>query len=800
MISSEINLRTKLKDFFGFDSFLANQEEIIDNIISGKDTIAIMPTGGGKSMCYQLPALVLEGTAIVVSPLIALMKDQVDALVANGISATFYNSSQSIEEQNQVYSKLRSGDLKLLYVAPESLSFLKNIFSKIKISLFAIDEAHCISSWGHDFRPAYLQLGNLRKQFPDVPIIALTATADRATREDIASQLNIPDANVYIASFDRPNLFLDIRIGKDRRPQILNFLKQHPNQSGIIYCLSRKGTEDLAKYLQVRNINAQPYHAGMDTEFRTKVQEDFLNDKTQIVVATIAFGMGVDKSNVRWVIHYNMPKNVESYYQEIGRSGRDGQPAYTMMFHNYGDVITYRRFSEQSPNKEYEIAKLDRMKQFADSKNCRRRMLLSYFGEHWEKNCGNCDNCKNPPQFFDGTILAQKICSTIYRVKEKEGINMIVDILRGSRNTQILDKKYENLSTYGLTKEISWADLHDYCIQLVNQGVLEIWFHENHRLVLTPLANKILFKGEKISLAKPTQPEWTESKDIEKFRETHQRGELFEKLRLLRMETAKEKRVPPFVIFPDTSLEDMEKKLPTTLDEFSKIFGVGKRKLEEYGFDFITVIKEHLKEQSISKPITDHTDKKILKSNPKSLLYKLQRIQLSLLKRETITEEEETLDIEIINRIAALNPNSIQELENILNREQLEIFEIPFQKCINKHFDDLESNEKTHIRSHTLFRNGLTVEEIAKKRGLNESTIISHFIKAHQEGLDFDFSPFISAEEIDAVKEAHKIIKNPEGIKVYFEYFEEKLPYWKIRMGLHLNHIPEPSKKKEKEI
>src|SRR5690554_6029532 len=436
-----------LKTHFGYEKFLPNQEEIIINVLNQNDTIAIMPTGGGKSLCFQLPALALEGTAIVISPLIALMKDQVDALKANGISATFFNSSQLYEEQQQVLKSLQNGNLDLLYVAPESLPQLNFILNSIKISLLAIDEAHCISSWGHDFRPAYTQLKSLKEQFPNVPLIALTATADRATREDIATQLSVPNAKIFIASFDRPNLYLDVRPGQNRNKQIHDFLKNHPNESGIIYCLSRKSTEKLASILKTKGYKAEAYHAGLTSEDRSNIQDNFLNDTTHIIVATIAFGMGIDKSNVRWVIHYNMPKNIDGYYQEIGRSGRDGMPAHTILFYSFADVMMLRKFAEEATTKEFQLAKLERMQQFSEALSCRRKALLGYFGEHITEDCGNCDICKTPPKYFDGTIIAQKMCSVVARPHAKERVGMVLDVLRRAKNAQHYDKGYRHIRT-----------------------------------------------------------------------------------------------------------------------------------------------------------------------------------------------------------------------------------------------------------------------------------------------------------------------------------------------------------------
>ncbi len=693
MISKISSLKNNLKIYFGFDEFLPNQEKIIHSVLKGKDTLAIMPTGGGKSLCFQLPALTMEGTAIVISPLIALMKDQVDALLANGISAAYFNSSQEVEKQQEVLNKLQKNELKLIYVAPESLGQLEFILKNIKISLFAIDEAHCISVWGHDFRPAYKELGKLKNQFSEIPFIALTATADRATREDILTQLHIPQAKTFISSFDRPNLFLDVRPGRNRKKQIFNFLESHENQSGIIYCLSRKNTEKLAQDLNNKGFTAAAYHAGMTAEERSEIQDNFLNDKTPIIVATIAFGMGIDKSNVRWVIHYNMPKNIEGYYQEIGRSGRDGLPADTLLFHSYADVMLLRKFAEESGTKEIQLAKLERMQQFSESLSCRRKTLLSYFGEHLEDDCGNCDICKNPPQYFDGTIIAQKVCSAIARLKEQESINMVVDVLRGAQNAQVYEKGYQQIKTYGAAKDISWRDLQNYVIQLINQGVLEIWFHEKGRLILTPLAKAVLFEGKKIKLANVQQ---LKQKKTTAEKITFETDKLFEKLRQLRLRLAKEEEVPAYIIFSDASLKDMVKKTPINYEEFSEVLGVGKAKLEKYADEFI--------------------------------------------------------------------------------------------KVINRHFDLKQEKLSSHHYSYKLYQEkGLSLKEIALQRGLSEGTVFQHFLKMYKMGHDFDFSSFITTEEINQIKKAKKELENPNTLKAYFKYFSEEMPYHKIKLGLLLS-------------
>lgn len=664
MIAEKDTLHTLLKTHFGYDSFRDNQLEIIQNIISGKDALVIMPTGGGKSMCFQLPAIALSGTALVISPLIALMKDQVDALKANGIRAAYYNSTQPPEEIQQVINDLQKGNLDLIYVAPESLPLLDNTLHNVTLSLIAIDEAHCISSWGHDFRPAYTQLGHLKTQYPDTPLIALTATADTSTQDDIAEQLNITQAKRYISSFDRPNLFLDVRPGQNRIQQILRFLDNHPFESGIVYCLSRKSTEQLAQKLRDANHAAKAYHAGLNAQDRAQIQEEFVSDKTPIIVATIAFGMGIDKSNVRWVIHYNMPKNIEGYYQEIGRSGRDGLPAHTLLFYSYADTIQLRKFIENSANIDYQTAKLERMQQYAEALSCRRKVLLNYFGEFLIEDCGNCDICKNNPEYFDGTILTQKVLSGVARLKEQEALGTLIDVLRGSQNAVIFDKGYQHIKTYGAAKNIAWRDLQQYIVQMINQGLLEIRFRESGRLLLTPLSKEVLFNHKKVQLANLIQPVIETPKERKPKKP---KGTLFEKLRELRNELARDENVPAYIIFSDASLKDMEDQEPTTEAEFLQISGVGQAKLEKYAADFLKVITTHItkpKPQKKSKTF-EETRKLIEEGLTLEEIAEARNLTLGSIHNHIIKLHEEGMEIDFYQFIT---PQEIEEIEKAQNK------------------------------------------------------------------------------------------------------------------------------------
>jgi ATP-dependent DNA helicase RecQ len=590
-----------LKKYFGYDSFRPQQGEIIDTVMANKDCLVLMPTGGGKSVCFQIPAILRPGLTVVISPLIALMKDQVEALRGNGVQAAFLNSSISQTEQDQILWQAKLGELKLLYIAPERL-FSGNTFDFLRewnVGLFAIDESHCISSWGHDFRPEYRQLNTLKLRFPEVPIIALTATADRVTRRDILKQLGIENAETFISSFDRPNLNLSVLPGRKRLQQIQSFINKHENQAGIIYCLSRKGTETVAASLQKAGIKAEFYHAGLPSEKRSKVQEQFLKDDIQVIVATIAFGMGIDKSNVRWVIHYNLPSNVESFYQEIGRAGRDGSPSDTVLFYSYMDIITRQDMinnSDQSvEQKELLHAKLDRMKQYAEADICRRRILLSYFNEAVEKDCGNCDVCRNPRTRFDATIIAQKALSGIARTNQKVAMGMLIDILRGSRNRNILQLGYDRLPTFGAGNDLRGEEWAEYISQLLNSGVMDIAYDEAHTFKLNPVSRQILKGERKVELVKfiPLSERKAKEEELipkEKAKQEIIRDELFERLRVLRKQMADAAGVPPYVIFSDATLSEMAQKKPISEAQMKAIPGIAAERFRRYGETFIKEI------------------------------------------------------------------------------------------------------------------------------------------------------------------------------------------------------------------
>ena len=600
-----------LRTYYGYTTFRQNQREIIEHVMQGQDALVLMPTGGGKSICYQIPALTMPGTAIVISPLISLMKDQVETLRANGIEADALNSGNDPAVDTVIRRKCFSGNMKLLYISPEKLmAEIDYLLSHIQMSLFAIDEAHCISQWGHDFRPEYTQLGILREKFPDVPIMALTATADKITREDIIKQLNISKAKEFISSFDRPNLSLSVKRGykaAEKMHFITNFIKARPMEAGIIYCLSRKNTEKVAYDLQKKGINAAPYHAGMSTFERNQTQERFKNDQISVVCATIAFGMGIDKSNVRWVIHYNMPKSIESFYQEIGRAGRDGAPADTVLFYSLADIVQLTEFARQSGQQDVNMDKLHRMQEYAESSVCRRRILLNYFSEQTDHDCGNCDVCENPPKRFDGTRYVQMALSAAMRTDETIRISTIIEIVKGIRSPFVMRHGYDQLKTFGVGKDLTTNDWQDYLLQMLQMGFIEIAYNDGNKVKVTDIGKDVLYgrksaqlcvvdhsvkeerKKAKLRLEIPTItiPGLPPTTGIED-------PKLFEALRALRSTCASEEGFPPYIVFSDKVLHALASIKPTTLEQFGNISGIGDHKKQKYGNRFIALIQKYV--------------------------------------------------------------------------------------------------------------------------------------------------------------------------------------------------------------
>ena len=608
--------KTVLQHYFGYDSFRPHQEEIINSALSGQDCLVLMPTGGGKSMCFQIPALIMKGTCIVISPLISLMQDQVDALKSLGIEAAALNSANDFSQETLIRRRCVSGQIKLLYMSPERLSSeISHLLRDISISMFAIDEAHCISQWGHDFRPDYLNLSQLRDSFPDVPIMALTATADKITRKDIAIQLKLRNHREYVSSFDRPNLSLSVKRGYRNREKIayiINFIKARPLDPGIIYCLTRKTTEQLAENLKGRGIKAEAYNAGMDSATRSDVQQRFKQDDVQVICATIAFGMGIDKSNIRWIIHYNLPKSIESYYQEIGRAGRDGAPADTILFYSLSDIIQIREFNKESGQKEINDDKLKRMREYAESVVCRRRILLNYFGESSPNDCGNCDVCANPPERFDGTIYVQMALSASRRTKEKAAISTITEILMGISSPIIKKNGYDLLPTFGVGKKVGIAEWQDYLLQMYQMGLIDVVYNEGRRISITPLGEEVLFGKRQAMLShvshesKPKTrkqprlqlviPDMSVSETIGKVISSITGSEdkkLFDALRGLRKRIADSEGCPPYIIFSDKVLHSMASVKPKTIEQFGSISGIGDYKKAKYGKSFTEFIRNY---------------------------------------------------------------------------------------------------------------------------------------------------------------------------------------------------------------
>ena len=601
--------KTVLKTYFGYDSFRKNQQEIISSAMQRHDTLVLMPTGGGKSLCYQVPAMLMPGTCIVVSPLISLMQDQVEALKANGIEAEALNSSHDLGIDTTIRRRVVSGDVKILYMSPERLmTEIPFLLSQMRISLIAIDEAHCISQWGHDFRPEYSQLGDIRQRFPDVPIMALTATADRITRLDIIKQLRLNNPREFISSFDRPNLGLAVKKGytpKEKTSFIINFIKARPLDAGIVYCLSRASTEKLANELNAHGIHAAAYHAGMPAADRTLTQAKFKQDDILVVCATIAFGMGIDKSNVRWVIHFNMPKSIESYYQEIGRAGRDGAPAETILFYSMNDIIMLEKFVKESGQREINADKLRRMQEYAESSVCRRRILLNYFNEVSDHDCHNCDVCQDPPKRFDGTRYVQMALSAAKRTGEEAKVSTIIEIVKGIKSPTVVRKSYDRLPTFGVGKELTTKQWRDYMLQMMQLGFFDIEYDKADAVKVTAAGEDVLWSRKQALLCQPAEDVLPLAKRSRKNKKiqlviphftnvatNEEDPNLFEALRILRKKCADEEGFPPYIVFSDKVLHNLATSKPTTLDDFGNVSGIGEHKKAKYGARFVELIKK----------------------------------------------------------------------------------------------------------------------------------------------------------------------------------------------------------------
>lgn len=592
-----------LKEIWGYSSFRLDQSEIIDRVVNGKDTLVIMPTGGGKSMCYQLPALMMEGTALIISPLIALMNDQVNALKMSGVQVAAYHSNISKAELTDIENNLMAGKLKLIYVSPERANTIEfsQMISRFKISLCAIDEAHCVSVWGNDFRPDYILLNRLRDKFQDIPFIALTATADAATQDDICKQLHLNQPMKFISSFERNNITVESRPAEQRYKQVRDFIYKHGDGCGIIYCLSRKETERLSAKLKEVGFNCGFYHAGMESEERHRVQKAFQNDELQFICATIAFGMGIDKSNIRWVIHYSMPKNLEGYYQEIGRAGRDGKASAALLFYSWGDYTMLKKFIDDSKAEEtfktVQYAKLNRMWEFASATECRTNIVLSYFGEYRTEPCGYCDNCKHPPKFKDGKVIAQKALSAIIRCKEEVAINLLIDVLRGSHREEVIQNGYDKVKTFGAGRDISFINWKVYITQLINQGLIRIDYTDGFMLKTTPLSNEVLYGDRMVSLVDLELKEYKEEKPKPVSKKAAFGDGLLKKLKEWRIQLAKSKNVPAYMIFSDKVLDNIVESHPLNSMDLLQVEGIGKVKMDQYGEDILELVRSYVMEQ-----------------------------------------------------------------------------------------------------------------------------------------------------------------------------------------------------------
>ncbi|ELI0637460.1 ATP-dependent DNA helicase RecQ [Vibrio harveyi] len=596
---SPVTPQRVLEDVFGYQEFRDGQQLVIDAAVEGRDSLVILPTGGGKSLCYQIPALVRSGITLVISPLISLMKDQVDQLKANGVAAECINSTMPREELLSVYNRMHTGHLKLVYVSPERVlmrDFIERL-ENLPLSMIAVDEAHCISQWGHDFRPEYAALGQLKQQFSHVPFMALTATADDATRRDILERLQLNNPEVYLGSFDRPNIRYNLVEKHKPVSQIVRYLETQKGNCGIIYCGSRKKVEMVTEKLCNNHIRAAGYHAGMDADERAYVQEAFQRDDIQIVVATVAFGMGINKPNVRFVVHFDIPRNIESYYQETGRAGRDGLPAEAMMLYDPADISWLRRMLDEKddgPQKQVETHKLNAMSAFAEALTCRRQVLLNYFGEYREKPCGNCDICLDPPKHFDATEEARKALSCVYRVNQSFGMGYVVEVLRGMQNIRVRENGHDKISTYAIGRDHS----HDYWVsifrQLIHKGLLFQNITRNSTLQLTEEARPLLRGDVTLELAVPRLDTAARAAKSDKLTSKNYDKKLFAKLRKLRKSIADEDGLPPYVVFSDATLIDMAEILPTSYGEMLAVSGVGQRKLEKYADPFLDLIQEHI--------------------------------------------------------------------------------------------------------------------------------------------------------------------------------------------------------------
>ncbi len=726
MSLSKSAARDALKQYFGYSEFRLAQERVVERTLEGRCSLVIMPTGGGKSICYQLPGVLLDGLTIVVSPLIALMQDQVSALLANGIEAAALNSACEFEQEQSVMRLAETGGLKLLYVSPEravSAGFL-NWVGRLNIAQIAIDEAHCVSMWGNDFRPEYTQLRRLLTLFPGVPTAALTATADGATRHDILQQLALPDCEVFLSSFERKNIKVEVLPAQNRIKVMLKFLGARSKESGIVYCLSRKSTEQTAQKLRQAGYAAAHYHAALPADERRRVQESFQKDETQVVCATIAFGMGIDKPNIRWVIHYNLPKNIESYYQEIGRAGRDGDAAEALLFAGYSDMRTLKQFIDNGDGSEQfkgvQDSKLQRMWDYTQSTSCRTNFILGYFGEHREARCGHCDNCLHPPVTFDGSVLAQKALSACYRLKQEVGLNLMVDVLRGSTSQEVLRRGFDQLSTYGVGRDVDWKSWRHYITQLIDRGFLAIDFTRHNAIVLTELSRAVLRGETFVELCEPQEADF-KSKALQEDEIALPDNVLLQALKALRKQIAEREESKAYSVFSDASLKDMALKKPGSIEAFMGVSGVGTFKADKYSDEFLAAIASHVPQE----------------------------------------QRQMTSDVEIkkVTRAKSKPPANDFLLGKL---------------------------SSTHLATYELYEQGSSASDIAAERGLSRQTIEGHLFRLHLHQRHVDVSELIDLEQISYVQDLWRALDQPVRIKVVHAESDGSVSYEQIRYAVCL--------------
>lgn len=788
------DIRQVLKAYFGYDTFRLMQEEIILHTVKGGDSLVLMPTGGGKSLCFQMAALMMDGMAVVVSPLISLMKDQVGSLRANGIVAEALNSSNDEGLNRNIIERCIAGQVKLLYISPERLvGGIMQMLLRANVSLIAIDEAHCISSWGHDFRPEYTQLGQLRELFPKVPIMALTATADKITKEDILIQLHIEHAQTFIGSFDRPNLSLDVKRGysaSEKLRSLLDLIRRHRGESGIIYCLARKTTEDLAKKLEAAGISVGVYHAGLPTFERNQVQDDFVADKIQVICATIAFGMGIDKSNIRFVAHYNLPKSIESFYQEIGRGGRDGLPCETILYYNLGDIITLRKFVDESGQREINLEKLQRMQEYAEAQVCRRRILLNYFSETSDRSCGNCDVCHTPPQVFDGTIIAQKALSAIMRTNELVGFTVAIDILRGNMSAEVVSHKYNQLKTFAAGRDTPHRDWHDYLLQLLQMGFIEIAYNEDRHIHVTGLGKEVLYGKRTVQLAVVNREDFSVKARRKRVQEEQgtamvsiaqdENKELFEKLRQVRKRIADENHWPAYVVMSDRSLHALAIECPTTLEAFGNTFGIGEHKRDAYGLEFLVLIREYA---SNREDLPFHETSIEVTPTSKPMSHMEQQKQLHAKAYAPWTEEED-------KRLTSyfIQGFSAEEIAKHMERNKggivsrIKKLGLERSNAITYHIfsKQVSGLSKTIRKTLNLLAAGLNPHQIEVRRKLSKSTIYDHIAELIEKGV-LMVSDFVSQLAYNKITKAIEEVQSQKLSEIKL-FCGEEISYEEIKM------------------